>query len=536
MLRAFENIKEELMAEVVGDAGNVEHAALEKAMNENISLIQKVADLGNVLNQSETDKTNMAQRQKEDAVELATLRKACQMQKTDISELESTIADLKAEADGERMSADDRLNAKIKEGEAALKSMEEDYEGKFTNMEEIFMDERTKIKAELHEVTSNEVNLLNRIKCLEADEGYSRTELDRFLSQERAMEETQGELKVRVEGLEAELQRAYATIDEQESKVVVQRAPEDIERIAELETSANKLNEELAYYKQELIDARARKSASDDELGTVRGKLETLDNTISSLSTEGTTLRNQISDLQSALEDRTKEATHLNQLVAKMEQSPSQDESLKVQIEDLRTELEKAGYVVKQRNEEISNLRRELRERDETIQQREIDISCLRGQVQNLEEEFEILKRNSAAALSAQNTLEVVSSRAEQAERELECAENERDRLTSELKKQQTLYSELKKMRGRGEELDALKDSQQEVSYLRSLSEDYEKRLKEQAMQIDVTLQAKQTSLSLSAGEAAQTTVGSLKVYELAIGAIFVAVLLNAFFSFFSIF
>ena len=47
------------------------------------------------------------------------------------------------------------------------------------------------------------------------------------------------------------------------------------------------MNEELAYYKQELIDARARKSASDDELGTVRGKLETLDNTISSLSAEG---------------------------------------------------------------------------------------------------------------------------------------------------------------------------------------------------------------------------------------------------------
>ena len=95
-------------------------------------------------------------------------------------------------------------------------------------------------------------------------------------------------------------------------------------------------------------------------------------------------------------------------------------------------------------------------------------VSCIENynllsvlQVQNLEEEFEILKRNSAAALSAQNTLEVVSSRAEQAERELECAENERDRLTSELQKQQTLYSELKKMRGRGEELDALKDSQQ---------------------------------------------------------------------------
>ena len=74
------------------------------------------------------------------------------MQKTDISELESTIADLKAEVDGERLSADDRLKAKMKEGEADMKSMAEDYEGKLKNMEEIFMDERTKIKAELHEV------------------------------------------------------------------------------------------------------------------------------------------------------------------------------------------------------------------------------------------------------------------------------------------------------------------------------------------------------------------------------------------------
>ena len=83
-----------------------------------------------------------------------------------------------------------------------------------------------------------------------------------------------------------------------------------------------------------------------------------------------------------------------------------------------------------------------------------------------MEEEFEILKMNSAAALSAKNTLEVVSARAEQAEHELEGAENERDRLTIELQKQQTLYSELKKMRGRGEELDALRDSQQVREYV----------------------------------------------------------------------
>ena len=78
----------------------------------------------------------------------------------------------------------------------------------------------------------------------------------------------------------------------------------------------------------------------------------------------------------------------------------------------------------------------------------------------------------------------------------------------------------------------------QEVSYLRSLTEDYEKRIREQASQIEIItqLQTKQASLSLSAGEAAQTTVGSLKVYELAIGAILVAVLLNTFLSFSGIF
>ena len=40
----------------------------------------------------------------------------------------------------------------MKESEADMQSMAEDYEGKLKNMEEIFMDERTKIKAELHEV------------------------------------------------------------------------------------------------------------------------------------------------------------------------------------------------------------------------------------------------------------------------------------------------------------------------------------------------------------------------------------------------
>ena len=86
-----------------------------------------------------------------------------------------------------------------------------------------------------------------------------------------------------------------------------QRAPEDIQLIAKLEQDVAKgqvrscapaviltteykesfLQEDATYLRQELIEARARKSASDDELGTIRGKVETLENTITSLSDEG---------------------------------------------------------------------------------------------------------------------------------------------------------------------------------------------------------------------------------------------------------
>lgn len=65
------------------------------------------------------------------------------------------------------------------------------------------------------------------------------------------------------------------------------------------------MQKDLGYLKQELIEARAHKSASDDkvivnislqkiallychfQLGNVSGKLETLENTITSLSDEG---------------------------------------------------------------------------------------------------------------------------------------------------------------------------------------------------------------------------------------------------------
>lgn len=76
-------------------------------------------------------------------------------------------------------------------------------------------------------------------------------------------------------------------IDEQSSQVVIQRSPEDIELIEQQEQLITKLHEDVNYIKQELIEARSHKAASDDELGNVKGQLETLQNNISSLSEEG---------------------------------------------------------------------------------------------------------------------------------------------------------------------------------------------------------------------------------------------------------
>ena len=48
-------------------------------------------------------------------------------------------------------------------------------------LEDSFNEERSKMKEQLHEVVTNEINLLNRIKSLEAEEGYSRLIRLKFL-------------------------------------------------------------------------------------------------------------------------------------------------------------------------------------------------------------------------------------------------------------------------------------------------------------------------------------------------------------------
>ena len=150
------------------------------------------------------------------------------------------------------------------------------------------MEKETKMmKDRLQEVLSNEANLLNRIRSLESEEAYARTEVDRVLARERETTEMNQTLQYRVECLENELIDAKATIEDQKGQVVVKRSDEDIAQIQEQEGMISSLQQELGYIKKELIDARAHKSASDDKLSTVQDKIETLQNNINSLTDEG---------------------------------------------------------------------------------------------------------------------------------------------------------------------------------------------------------------------------------------------------------
>ena len=150
------------------------------------------------------------------------------------------------------------------------------------------MEKENKVmKDRLQEVLSNEANLLNRIRSLESEEAYARTEVDRVLAKERETTEMNQTLQYRVECLENELVDAKATIEHQKGQVVVKRSDEDIALIQEQEGMISSLQQELGYVKKELIEARAHKSASDDKLSTVQDKIETLQNNINSLTDEG---------------------------------------------------------------------------------------------------------------------------------------------------------------------------------------------------------------------------------------------------------
>ena len=61
-----------------------------------------------------------------------------------------------------RIEADEKLVTRTRDYDNEKKAMIDHYEEEIRKQEEVFMEERTKIKEQLHDVTSNEVNLFNR--------------------------------------------------------------------------------------------------------------------------------------------------------------------------------------------------------------------------------------------------------------------------------------------------------------------------------------------------------------------------------------
>jgi chromosome segregation ATPase len=257
-----------------------------KITTENISLRQRIEELVKVVDEdAETKAIYMKQRQ-EDALEILTLKKACQLQKQDIETLDKAFSDLENSLKLNQSEAEDTLAKTKTKFESDRANLVSHYEGEIGKQEEAFLEERNRLKEQLHNVVSNEVNLINRIKCLEAEEGYSHAEVERILNKEREMNEKQQEHLYKIECLEGDLKQAQNQIEEAQSQVVIQRSEDDVEKIAEQGETIRKLESDASYLRQELIEARARKSASDDELGTMKGKLETLENNITALSNE----------------------------------------------------------------------------------------------------------------------------------------------------------------------------------------------------------------------------------------------------------
>merc|ERR1719150_754542 len=424
---------------------------------ENYNLKKEIKQFEQHLETKDQELDVLQKKTQADSVELMTLRRACQIQKDDLYKFE-----LKLESSMEQL---EQLQTAVQD---AKDEVTKEFQEKITERENEMEKEKQIMKDRLHEVLSNEANLLNRIKSLESDEGYGRAEVDKALAKEREISELNQHLQYNVECLDRELQNALQVIETQKGQVKVVRDENDLAKIVEQEESIDNLQQELGYVKKELIEARANKSASDDKLSHVQDKIETMQNNINSLSDEGTRFKKVITNLEESLEIKTTEAQHLTELVAKMESSSSSDEMNKVQIADLKTELAKAEENLKIRTDELLQSKKDLRVKDEEIQQREIEISCLRGQATNLQDDLDILKQRMS---KTQNDLN------------LSMGENER--LSEELTRQQALYTELKKMRGRGEEMDMLQELEQDSREAQKHIVSLEHELGNQSLQIE---------------------------------------------------
>jgi chromosome segregation ATPase len=198
LMRLFEDVKQELInlyeerESIV--ANSKDDGAVEKLGTENHNLKKQIQELERLL-QDHNQAISLLQRKTQaDAVELMTLRKACQMQKDDMQSLEHKL----------QQGLDDRVEA-----EHATAEVIRECEQKMLERENEFEKEKGPMKERLHEALSHESDNLNRIKSLESDEDYHRAEVDRVLGKEREIMESNQQLQYRVECLETELAQAH---------------------------------------------------------------------------------------------------------------------------------------------------------------------------------------------------------------------------------------------------------------------------------------------------------------------------------------
>merc|ERR1719341_2097327 len=363
------------------------------------------------------------------------------------------------------------------------------------------------------------------------------------------------ELEYKVQCLSTELNHSRMQLEDAEANKIVERSEEDVKLIEEQETNIAKLKEEVAYFKKELIDSRSRKAAAEDELNTVKGTVETITNSSKAPSNEIEGLNETVKLLTKQLEEQTIRANHLEGLVTAMEKEPGIDAKSKVEISDLKSELAASQIDVKARIEEILVIKDLVRQEQEIVQQKEIDISRLNGQVQFIEEEMEQLKLQGGDISSLQAEINSLRNNV---------------KLSNELQQQQILYSELKKMRGRGEELDLLQQAQRDVVEARDMAEEYHGywqeskseagRLGEEKIRLlrenaqlrsskalpsetsEPSVAIEETSASptsaapmasavaskpMAASEAVMANIGSLKLYEILLGLLFISIIIS---------
>merc|ERR1719347_1153665 len=262
--------------------------------------------------------------------------------------------------------------------------MKQDYETKLKEQEDSFNAEQLKIKQQLQEISTNEINLLNKIKSLESESGYAQAEVDKIVVKDADEFEYKQELEYKVQCLSTELNHCRMQLEDAEANKVVERSEADIHLIEEQDANIKKLKDEVAYIKKELIDSRSRKAAAEDELNTVKGTVETMVNNANSLTTEIESLNLTIKHLNEKFEESSAKADHLETLLAQMEAQPDVDSKSKVEIADLKVELSTSQADVKAKIHDILALKDQVRAEKEIVGQKDIEIARQGGQVQFL--------------------------------------------------------------------------------------------------------------------------------------------------------